>query len=525
MLCTASLLLLLAGCSDDTVEDKTCVPACGSGYTCFHGICIKQDGGVADQGSDAKKPDMTKADLKQPDLPTPDMKQADMMQPDMMQADMMQADMMQADMMQADMMQADMMQADVSKKDVFMADWAGPKPDQANTTCAMVMGKACTKSGFQCGSGATCLLTSSSGNEGVCTCSCSPDNTATPLVNEDTCPGAYNQSAVCGKITLTGGTSANYCFKTCKPKLGSNDCSGSLYCHPRSGAAIGKFSLAVCLYHGGCTKNADCPVNNGKTCDTQNVTKKCTGTGETCQALVTGGTAGLCAVAGVCDTTSRLCDKHTLGKNTAKVGDPCKSDLDCAGTQSCFIEFDEATHLKSQGKSCGSDSECCSDTCQFGFCAAGAPCRVRNRNGYCSTSSCVFANTLTIAKCDSTSVCNALYSGGICQKSCDLKIAKDCRGYKKATGTVVDYLGDYECRAWNNLSIGGTPISSKSVCDFGYTMPCDMLSGSTLNCSSVGLMSNPTKMECRGTDNLTKTSPWDPTGLCLDDTSSGNVAP
>lgn len=404
------------------------------------------------------------------------------------------------------------------------------KPDLPAYSCSTVIGKPCTKDGDQCGSTAICLLTPSYGgvikNSGLCTCPCTPDNGMTPLVNEDNCPGASTTKfSVCGTILNADGTTPSYCFKTCQPRLGANDCASPIYCHPSSGAYVGQYSRAVCYYNGGCTNNAHCRVTNGKPCDTQDASKKCTGPGESCRSLTANGTAGMCAVAGVCDTKSGLCDKHPLGSSTASVGDPCKSDLECAGTQTCFTEFDEAKHLAAAGKGCKSHADCCSGSCVSGTCAAGSPCRVRYRNGYCATAGCSFAKTLTVAACDSTSVCNALYAGGLCQKVCDLKTANDCRGNNTATSAVTDYLGDYECRAWNNLSIGGTPVVAKPVCDFGSNMTCDMLKDSSLDCSSVGLSSNPTKMTCRGTDNITKTSKYDSTGLCLDDTASGKIKP
>ena len=409
----------------------------------------------------------------------------------------------------------------------------GGAADQKTNTDAVkctkaIVGKACTKAGSECGSGATCLLTSSDGSKGVCTCTCTPDNSSTPLINEDTCPEAtttkYSQ---CGSITLSTGKKSNFCFKKCSPTLGKNDCTSPMYCHPRSGSAIGLYGAAYCIFSGGCTKNSECYVTNGTLCDTK--TKKCTGTGETCQALTSNGTAGMCAVAGKCDVKSGICDKHTAGKSTAKVGDTCKSDKDCAGTQSCFIEFDETKYLAAAGKSCKSDSDCCSGSCVSGTCATGAPCRVRNRNGYCITSGCTFAKTLTIAKCDAGSVCNSLYSGGICQKTCDMTkkgtAANSCRGNDATSGTATkgDFLGDYECRGWNNLSISGTAIVSKPVCDFGNQMKCDMLKNSSLDCSSVGAgTSNSTKMSCRGEkDNKNKSTKYDATGLCLDDTPAG----
>ena len=406
----------------------------------------------------------------------------------------------------------------------------GPKMEGGVPTCSKaIVGKACTKasSGSECGSSGTCLLTSSDGASGVCTCACTPDNTSTPLINEDTCPEATTTKySTCGKVSFQDGSTKNYCFKGCKPALGKNDCDSPVYCDPRSGGYAGILSQAVCFFSGGCTKNTDCEVFNGKTCDTKDTTKKCTGTGEKCVALTASGTAGLCAVAGKCDVKSGICDKHTLGKSTAKVGDPCKSDLDCGGTQTCQIEFDEKKHLADAGKSCTSNSDCCSYSCVSGTCATGAPCRVRNRNGYCTTKGCSFAKTLTTAACDATSVCNILYTGGYCQKTCDLTSATGCRGNDySTTNTTGDYLGDYECRAWNNLSFGSTPIVAKSVCDFGETMKCTFLQASKLDCSSVGVVTtNTTKMSCRDeTTGKDLTSKYDPKGLCLDNTPSGPV--
>ena len=38
-----------------------------------------------------------------------------------------------------------------------------------------------------------------------------------------------------------------------------------------------------------------------------------------------------------------------------------------------------------------------------------------------------------------------LYGGGLCQKTCSLTKANDCRGHS------ADLIGDYECRAWNKI--------------------------------------------------------------------------
>ncbi len=257
-------------------------------------------------------------------------------------------------------------------------------------------------------------------------------------------------------------------------------------------------------------------MSTATACDT--VKKNCP-SGQTCSAFSTASTSGRCYKEGICDTKSGLCDKHNWGLATAKVGDTCKSDHDCAGNQQCFIEFDEAKYLLSANKICKSNSECCSGTCSSGSCAPG-PCVVRNRNGYCATLSCTFANSLTMAACDSGSICNSLYSGGVCQKKCTMASAATCRG------KAADYFGDYECRGWNNLSIGGKAISSGPVCDFGPSMPCTMLQSSTLSCSSVGSgATNPTNMSCRNIKNKKLANKYHVNGFCYDDTASGKVAP
>jgi len=375
--------------------------------------------------------------------------------------------------------------------------------------CATVMGTPCTNQGYECGSLATCLLTGEGGVKGVCTCSCAPDDPSTPLINEDSCPLVNSR---CGKVALTGGTTANFCFKTCSPKLGSNDCQGGLSCDPRSGAAIGLYDVAVCMFYG-CTTGADCPVTTSTTCTTTSPTS--CATGETCLALTGGSTDGYCAKAGQCDLPSGLCNVHTLGQATAKVGDPCKDDTECAGNMHCLMQIDWSTYRKKGGQSCTDNSDCCSGTCQLGTCTSGL-CTVDHRNGYCTISGCAFSSTLTIRACPTGSDCNHLYSSGLCQKSCSLATASDCRG------NTADLLGDYECRAWNNLSLGYVQITQNPVCDFGPAIACDVFgSSSTLSCASLGEQSNPTNMTCRGLDNSIKANAKDPNGFCLDNTASG----
>jgi MYXO-CTERM domain-containing protein len=388
----------------------------------------------------------------------------------------------------------------------------GPIVIDAGTpsTCAQAIGKACTSSGGQCGAMATCLLTTTT--NGVCTCGCVRDDTSTPLVNEDTCPDLSQN--VCGQLRLSDGTTNNTCFRKCQPKLGSNVCQSPVACNPRAGATIGIYDATVCLFDG-CTTNSDCPVTTGVSC-TVGSTGSC-GSGETCVALTTGSTQGLCTKDGLCDLKSGLCDKHSTTKPGAKVGDPCKGDTDCGAYMSCQIQTDlKALGGKDHGSTCSADEDCCSRSCESKLCVGA--CAVHARNGYCMVSGCAFATALAFSEfgCPTGSDCNIVYSGGLCQKTCTLALASDCRG------NSGDKLGDYECRAWNNLSIGGVAISKGPVCDFGDSIRCNIFGTSTLDCSYLGEQpSNPTNMSCRSMDNTKLTNPKDPQGWCLDDTASG----
>ena len=312
---------------------------------------------------------------------------------------------------------------------------------------------------------------------------------------------------------MSGGTTVNYCLKKCQPKLNANDCIAGVACHPMSEYYAGTFGTAVCLLTG-CTKNSDCTHTTGIACDT---TKSNCPTGQTCGAIVTGGTKGICQKNGSCNKVSGLC-KGQPGKIGVTVGTPCKGDTDCGPNQDCFFEMDEIKDLgkKKFGAACTQDSDCCSYDCTTaGTCGKGL-CKIRYRNGYCVMTGCKFSKTLIQKACPTGSVCNIMYYGGICQKSCKMTVATDCRN------NAGDYYGDYDCRAWNNLQIGGTAVTSGPVCDFGH-MECDTFgTGSTLSCASVGDSTNSTKMNCRnpytGKNMAIKT---DPEGWCLDKTSSG----
>jgi len=183
----------------------------------------------------------------------------------------------------------------------------------------------------------------------------------------------------------------------------------------------------------------------------------------------------------------------------------------------CYLERDDAIFLRQAGQTCSVGTDCCSTKCSAGTCAKGRPCHLWRRNGYCTVEGCTFSATLTSAACDLGSTCNKLYAGGLCQKKCTLKAATDCRGL---TG---DYLGDYECRAWNRHHYQGVTLAATPVCDFGPTVPCDWVKGFGQDCGQLADQGNPTNMSCRDLKGNTLVDKYSAAGLCLDNTASGPV--
>lgn len=146
-------------------------------------------------------------------------------------------------------------------------------------------------------------------------------------------------------------------------------------------------------------------------------------------------------------------------------------------------------------------------------CAPGL-CATHARNGYCTIDGCAFSS-LEAYQCPAGSGCSRLYPGGACLKECTLADATSCRGH------AADRLGDYECRAWNNISVGGRAVTPSPVCDFGDSVACHTFKN--LGCDAFGDgISNPTKMSCRDLTGKELPDPRDPLGLCLDDTASGS---
>ena len=193
---------------------------------------------------------------------------------------------------------------------------------------------------------------------------------------------------------------------------------------------------------------------------------------------------GRCALPGNC-TPGGLCGPHDYGNEAAAVGDPCESDLDCPGTGGCLVEED------------------------LGF-------GVEYRNGYCVVRGCSFADAVPEYACPEGSTCHNLFYGGLCHKRCALDDPASCRGVEGDQG------GDYECYAWDRLTLGDIAVSDGPVCQSAMLQTCDSL-GTHLDCSALGVdEDNPTQMVCRDLlSGGTKSDPFDPSGVCLDNTASG----
>ena len=361
------------------------------------------------------------------------------------------------------------------------------KPDRPvkvdGPTKCVQMGLSCGAAGSRCCSGMKC--TKMPTGTSICTRTCTPDNPRTPLVNEDTCPNAARAEFTCSRVAASG--SGGYaCLKGCTPRLGRNDCGKGVACHPRSTVYTGKVDRAACVYQA-CTGAKECPVYLNRTCSVGGPASQCSGLGSGAYCAPEDGNAlsGRCARPGRCDAASGLCTSHTLGKATAKVGSPCTSDLQCGNTMRCRTSYTSGGAF------------------------------VTYPNGYCVVEGCTFGSTLIVRRCPAGSTCSLLYWGGVCFKTCDPKSATSCRNHAK------DRYGDYECRAWNNLTYaGGKRITASPVCEPGSGMPCAMYS--TIKCSHVGLLpGNPTQMECRHPKTGKVLPQNDPSGTCLDTTASG----
>ncbi len=323
--------------------------------------------------------------------------------------------------------------------------------------------------GMPCKKASDCKKASPLCVEGICTMACE---------NTD-CPDKTKHS--CSYVSVNG-KDHHYCLLRCKPTDTQNPCpkGTKTACTPTSVYYADAYDVAVC-WEEPCATGADCPVDVGKACNPSNGNKDCA-KGHTCSKLTA--TKGRCQAPGKCNAKSGLCGAHTFGKASAKIGDFCKSDKDCANDMSCFLqEVDGGVTIA--------------------------------RNGYCVKSGCTFAKTLKSAACPAGSGCNRAYYGGLCQKKCTLKGKNACRG---KTG---DLFGDYECYAWDGIQLGKMTISDSPLCDVAALTPCDLYKDDGLECKDFGDATNSTKMACRDLKNQLLSNKFDAKGFCLDDTSSG----
>jgi hypothetical protein len=388
-------------------------------------------------------------------------------------------------------------------------------PDARPSCRPELLGRPCRQQN-ECGEQGACLRDLDA-EVGVCVCSCTPDNPRTPI-SEDDCPrpGLY----VCGTVLDTGGAGASarsFCFQRCSPELGSNECQGELACLPESTQITGS-SQAVCASVG-CSGDWDCPVRTSRACDPAGEQGDPCPADQRCRANADGaGAGGLCVLPGRCDRRSGLCgpraDEATF-EATAAVGDPCADDTQCGPQMVCLRQIDDAATLGAEGAACETDDQCCSGECTVDeTCAAGA-CETRFRNGYCTIRGCGF-DKLTPFSCPEGSSCNRFYAPALCQRECLPGDASGCRGE-----AAIDKRGDYECRAWNQVTIGDRPFADGPVCDFGHAVPCDLFSVEGLTCAVFGVTGNTTEMSCRALDGTARDERDDPSGYCLDNTVSG----
>jgi hypothetical protein len=354
--------------------------------------------------------------------------------------------------------------------------WILDVPMPPPPPCSKTIGTPCHSASDCCG-GLTCVPLDTGVK--LCTRKCVPDDTTTPLINEDDCPELAKH--VCAKLDVIGPT---VCLKKCTPALGKATCPKGVACNPVSNQWAGDVTEAVCA-HPACTSGKDCPVVLSEACNTTNPGTICTASppGAFC-ATDPGSVTGTCALPGVCDLASGLCGPHKLGKATAKVGDPCKDDRDCGGSMRCDQQ-------------------------------SGSGTAVHARNGYCFIEGCAFGSTLPSRLCPPLSVCQHLHPGGRCYRLCNLNTASDCRG------NPADQHGDYECYSWNQLAVGGQVIAKSPTCEPADLTPCTLFGTTNLDCSYLGLPGNPTKMSCRDRTTGAVLPKKSPGGLCLDDTASG----
>jgi hypothetical protein len=315
----------------------------------------------------------------------------------------------------------------------------------------------------------------------ICSSSCTPDDPSTPLVNEDSCPDPSKHT--CGPTNPLLPSSQHLCVRRCTPQYGSNVCGGSLACHWKSTSYSGAIDEAVCV-HQRCNSAKACPIFLSQSC-TVNAAGQCASIpGTFCAEDERSLTGGTCALPGACESASGLCLPHA-STGLGAIGAACKDERDCKSGMRCDRERSTVGEIHARG-------------------------------GYCTLEGCAFAKGMPQRSCPSGSVCQRLFPGGLCFKSCKLETASDCRGNPN------DKHGDYDCYAWNNLSAGGAMIADAPTCEPADSYPCNFFGTSPLDCSYLGTTpGNPTGMSCRNRKTGAVLPQSSPAGLCLDTTASG----
>lgn len=360
---------------------------------------------------------------------------------------------------------------------------SGARDGAADGALAANIGAIC-RGAADCLPGSPICLTFDEGRGlGVCTRRCTPDDPATvdPL-NEDDCRPAAEFA--CAKLLVDSA----FCLRKCTPSLKQDACPPEQACHPATDVWLETRHRALC-WRPRCRTDRDCPVRTATLCARDG---QCASHG----AAAFCARDGRCALPGRCAATG-LCAPHAHGKDGARVGDPCNSDLDCSASGACLNdELDDASFPA----------------------GPGAQDR-RFPRGYCTVPFCAFSESLPEYECPSDAVCHQGFPGGHCFKRCELADPASCRGQ------AADRGGDYECYRWTDFTTpDGRDLASAPICGAAALVSCARLPVGA-GCDQLGAPGNPTRMACRDVSSgAVLADPRSAAGRCLDETASGSYS-